>query len=30
MCMLGDVFRGCIGSLAVEKLVPAFMLCADT
>jgi len=29
MCILGHVFCGCIGSLLVDKLVPAFLLCAN-
>jgi hypothetical protein len=29
MCILGHVFGGCIGSLAVDKVVPAFLLCAN-
>jgi hypothetical protein len=29
MCILGYVFGGCIGSLAVDQLMPAFLLCAD-
>jgi hypothetical protein len=29
MSILAHVFGGCIGSLTVDKLVPAFLLCAD-
>jgi hypothetical protein len=30
MRILGHIFGGCIGSVAVDQLVSAFMLCAYT
>jgi hypothetical protein len=29
MCILGHVFGACIGCLMVDKLVAAFLLCAN-